>query len=512
MKLFTQKLLKEINQANDKIFWLWLFGIIAFRIFLEIALFSSKPGINLYLMIFHYCWYLCVFLSLGIFLHWFTKAKYKTILRFLSLGSIVLYLPIIQAVLWGQPTDFSFIYGTWTQIVWRIITFSFTYEKVNVGMSIELLILFFGLILFAYYHKQSVLKSVLTGVIGYGVIIALLWGAQPNWIYTTTILNWEQTSYIVNDFSLIKLPTVLHPLLFIYTLQLLFLLLVIIGLFYYTWPEKSRAFWLNIRLKRLILFFSFTLLGVAYAGTFNFYDVLLAGIIYLLIWIYAISINDIYDYDIDAISNKERPLVTGIIKRRELFKIAVLAITFAWLLAMAYETLMLLIVLFSTVVGIVYSVKGWRLRNNLWGSVLSTASQSSNFLIGYIAVSYAIVLPVNIWLKFLLLCIASFLTFQAKDLKDYEGDKKAGVKNLLTIFNYNKGKRVIAIGMFLGILLTALLVRDLIDIWRWPLLYLVAIIFASAQAWYINHYEKPAEKIFFGIAFLYFIVLFLMIL
>ncbi|MBS3817240.1 MAG: UbiA prenyltransferase family protein, partial [Candidatus Thermoplasmatota archaeon] len=80
-------------------------------------------------------------------------------------------------------------------------------------------------------------------------------------------------------------------------------------------------------------------------------------------------------------------------------------------------------------------------------------------------------------------------------VSDYEGDKKAGVRNLYTIYGFEKGKKMVSILIVILFLTPLLIFHSLVEI-----IFLLVLSLISAFIFY--RYEK--YKVVLG---LYFIVL-----
>ena len=65
-----------------------------------------------------------------------------------------------------------------------------------------------------------------------------------------------------------------------------------------------------------------------------------------------------------------------------------------------------------------------------------------------------------------------FITFTmgsvTKDLEDYEGDKKAGIQTVFTVFGLKKGMRITQLFLFITFLSPMVMLHQLIDIVAFP--------------------------------------------
>ena len=498
------RLWKQLLRIPNSLCLGWIGCIILLRIYLETVVLASTPYGSGVVFIYHGCWFACVFLSLGLWLHQRLRLSRTVLLRLFSLGVLAIFLPVLSSVFTGSPADLEFIYGTPLEILFHWATFTFLYPMVNWGFRIELLLVFLVITAIALLIHKNKRQALGTGLIAYAIIG--FWLIIPELIGPATFMS-AQGAIVENTFSFIVVPSILSGGQFLATLYvLLFALLLHIA----AWVANARAlkaYLINYRPKRTILFAIFAALAFLYVPVWHVYDLLLAIVIYSFLWMYMVAINDIYDYEIDAVSNTSRPLVSGAYSKKTSHYIAIATGGCALLLASIISSAAVGIALLSIVIGYIYSVPPVRLRDHIYGIAASTASQASAFLIGYIVLSGS---PPSeeIGHVFLLLWIAIIGLFQVKDIKDFEGDKKQGVQNLLTVFGYTRGKQIMAIWfvasfLLFGYILLPHISRGLI------LFFIITLGVAFSFGWYIWRTLVPQEKLLFRGAFGYLVLVLL---
>lgn len=155
---------------------------------------------------------------------------------------------------------------------------------------------------------------------------------------------------------------------------------------------------------------------------------------------FSIIVNDISDLEIDKISNKDRPLVKGILGRGEFLDLGLLFLLLSLAYTLLINPLALLLVLFSLLLIFLYSLPPFHLRKTIFSTSVIGISSSLAFIFGYISQDSELgttLLPLTI-LLFLSISLAGVI----KDKKDFQGDKKAQVKTIYTLFNPAKAKKI----------------------------------------------------------------------
>ena len=186
---------------------------------------------------------------------------------------------------------------------------------------------------------------------------------------------------------------------------------------------------------------------------------LISGIFLMnLLFASSLAINNIYDRDIDALNSKDSMLSAkgfGIKKYWILFFVLLALSVFvsaAMLLAVFALTLVIHIVSW------IYSSPPLHLKKVfIVNTALIAFSTLLAMLLGFAAASGAILLfPPGLALTIL---IVLTLSFNTKDVNDYKGDKKYGVKTIVTVFGEKKGRMITAVLAFAGYLLVPVLLN-----------------------------------------------------
>ncbi len=213
------------------------------------------------------------------------------------------------------------------------------------------------------------------------------------------------------------------------------------------------------RLRGTINFMVIVGMGMLMAGRLsmiNYPDILyiiLAEIAIILGWVISILVNDVYDLDIDKLSNssKNRPLVTGYAKKSQYLQLSVLLSAIILYISYFLGRFVPILIIANLIVITVYSKPPFRFRNNIFlGPILIGFAALTVYLVGYFTGNFTqdtTVKPVAFRVGVLVLVYTSLIII-GKDYKDYEGDRKNNVKTIFTVFGINKGKKIASTVMF----------------------------------------------------------------
>ena len=192
----------------------------------------------------------------------------------------------------------------------------------------------------------------------------------------------------------------------------------------------------------------------------DLFGIFMAALSLFLSFQSAVIFNDIFDYEIDVVSNPNRPLVTKAISFSEFRLVGrifvILALTIAFCISETFFFFILLYHLFS----FLYSAPPFRLRRYL---LISNLELATIFILTFHAGTVALVTNYQFenvppYITFgLLLSYALALT--VKDAKDYEGDKQLQVQTVYTLFGMKTGNILTVVFVCSAILLTPLLLH-----------------------------------------------------
>jgi 4-hydroxybenzoate polyprenyltransferase len=267
-----------------------------------------------------------------------------------------------------------------------------------------------------------------------------------------------------------------------------------------------RAVLKNIRPERLAHFFIFGILGglIALAEgskinwtVLDFITIAVAVFTIAFAWIFAVVVNDIVDEHIDAISNADRPLITGALSLEMMKNVAFVSgvMMFAGALALgSYATFWIL--LFS-VSYYIYSAPPLRLKRvPILSSAFIGVSTLAIMMLGFFLISANQALAAFPTPIALLVILFMTTITNVRDLKDIKGDAAAGIWTLPTLLGDRRSRVVIGAMVFIAYALVPLLIPI-------PILWAPSLI-AGGASW-AGLVRGMGERFVFPLYFLYLI-------
>jgi 4-hydroxybenzoate polyprenyltransferase len=138
----------------------------------------------------------------------------------------------------------------------------------------------------------------------------------------------------------------------------------------------------------------------------------------------------------------------------------------ALLLSLVSGTVLFILSLLSVLSSLAYSVPPIRLRKKLFSSLFIGWGSLLAFYIGYFngKEMYDISLSGDALFLSLLIFVAFSIGPLTKDLKDYEGDRRYGVKTFFTLYGLQKGRRIVTLLLCLSLLIPLFLFHEIFDV------------------------------------------------
>ena len=487
----------EKKTPIDSIFKTLTFIIIA-RTFFELLLekrhsFKYYPDFyaNIVSYIHIYLFWLCLFFTVAILITIFLKLQFvKSMKLALIFFPIILIPPFADFVLTRGE-------GSFLMYSFEIATFPYSYlncfnpfakiETVTAGVRLEIAIAFLGSFYISFcVFKKGILRSLFLAVCIYTVI--LLYGYLPA-LYKVSGMDFYALSG--KSVSGITLP---QKFLFMYLLPVILISWVTIYLLFKENRENLKSifsFFYPSRLLFYILLLAFGFIFAAnqshaYPAILNIEDILkllLAVISIKLLFCYSKIINDIYDIEIDMISNKERPFVKNTISVEYAHQIKNIMLIISFIFAIAAEISFIFYWLFMLSASYVYSVPPLRLRRYYpVGHLILSSIGISTFLAGGALInSYEVYIQLQQKEVLLYIFSAFFFISHVKDFKDIEGDKAAGVQNIMNLISAPKTMGIIFIS---GFTLSTYLIARILNIANAAMI-IGMLLFLSGSVYYI---------------------------
>jgi len=363
----------------------------------------------------YYIFWIFTFLALSLLFSWITKTGILLVLKALFACSLIIIITPLFDLL------------------------------ITSGRGIEI----------AYAHPKSLLDLFpLPKIVTPGMLVTSLTAAVLSFSYCALkTKKWllgllAAAALYALMICLAALPVIIkatHPLPIIRILSIgIFLELAVI--LFLSKPVYARAYLGQLRWLRLSYYLAMFFLGIsiARAGFFaslmnNLPCLVLTAIAFILSWLGAVMLNDVEDYEIDLITNKERPLVKNIFSKTQLQDISLWLFLAACVFAAAvnFTTLFFTALLISS--SCVYSLRPLRLRRvPVFSKSLIALNSLFLVILGWLFAGQDILqFPKTIVLYFMV-----FVTLAANliDLKDCNGDRQAGLKTLPVIIGMEKAR------------------------------------------------------------------------
>ncbi len=501
---FSKKTINNIE--NSKIPFYYYLIVFLFIIQLRNLLedFSANTGISLASNIHFTLYYIFVMLLILLLIKIITKTdSSKTFKVFSLFFSFILLGPIIDILFKGlreSPMAY-FFFENFRDILIKFITFFGSNEIIkptfmgpSLGMRVHLFIIIALISLYSYIKtNNNPKKGLLSAFLSY---ICIFLSFCTNEIRNLFIVEPRDQFVVIFPFFILSL-------------------IIFFVLFYLHKKEFFKTILKDIRGFRLIYYLMMFFLGIAISyNQFNtfpkhiYFLVIILSICITLSWIFSVITNNFTDYNIDKISNKERPLFKKDLSIKEYKTFGVLCLVLSIIGASLTGYFGILFTLLFILNYFVYSMPPLRFKRVPILSKL-TISLNSLFLVllGYSLflekerITYLSSFPTEYLIFFLIFTFAANFI----DLKDYEGDKKEGIKTLPVLLGLKKSKRLIAFFFALPYLLVGYLN---------PFLLIPCMIYIILNSLIItekNYDEKKLFLVFLSSILIFIIFIFLSI-
>lgn len=394
-----------------------------------------------------FSFYSTMFLG-GIFIiSYLSKTHFVKVIKVVLHGWWILTLPpIIDYVIVGRTEGYR--YGLPEDFLTNTVTLGLYANYIGIGQFIMGSIICSLTAIYIYYRSKSILKAI-GGIVSIYFMMLIIGSPE---LYLPFSVEYKSFLFI-----------------WYLMLSIIFAILII-----YKDTDKKNIYGFIKHLKpiRTLHFVSMTLIGLVVAGEIEFVEIvdypyiITSILMIILIWQYTSLINDIYDKNIDQISNKQRPLTVGLMNETQYFHIAIVVAIIAVGTGVLLGKTPLILTIIGLILGTIYSVPPIRLKNHIFSSSVIGAGSSIAFLIGYYTPDFGhniVDLTPKAILITLLIFIVLSLAPLTTDLKDYEGDKKNKVKTLYTVYGKEKGKKVTSVLLFVTFLIPIILFNKIID-------------------------------------------------
>jgi len=473
----------ENSKAPLIYFILTFIFITSLRNFIELFSDTDTSQIS-FAEFFHYdISYIALAMIIIILLYFFIKKDILKITKVVLTSFLILLIVPIIDLIWSFGKGLNMAYmlpGSHSNLMQRFFTFfgDFSGLGITPGIRIEIIIVLLGVFFYIYINSSRIIKSLLGVLFAYSIYFFYL--AAP--FLVKGLLEIFGLTYKYSD-----------------SLMTNFFLLVILfaGIFiaYISNKEYFRLIIKDIRPFRLLHFELMFLIGFIIGfnkfGTFVFdstnifsFIFIPAGIIFA--WIYSVITNNIVDYNIDKVSNNNRPLIESKINKTAYYKLSWIILFFALFYPLMVSFKAFFMILLFTGNYFLYSMPPLRLKRiPLFSKMIIAFNSLILVMLGFIISTGKLEGFSVILIAFFLIGFALAINFI--DIKDYEGDKEAGIKTLPVILGLKKSKFIIGLFFLLAYLAAYFLINNL---------YLIPVLFIFGITEFLlinrkNYNEKP---------------------
>jgi len=387
-------------------------------------------------------YFLIVFLISSVLISKITKVALLEVMRFgVKLYPVVIIPPLIDALMGYRE---GYHYATIQNLSGNFFTLSFIQGDATLGISLEILLALIGVFSFVFIHTKSLGKSFLAFFL---VDLLLVIISTPDLFFGKGKGDFSFDNFLPSYYFLPFLG-------------------ILAGIQFFYDKNKLLSMLKNIRLVRSSAFVTAVLLGGSVrhwlTERMNFLDLLLGAGAIFLAWQVSIMINDITDVSVDKISNTKRPIPSGMVTVDEYKTLSCILSVLALSFAMVINFKVFIMTSLALMAAYIYSVPPFRLRKNLLGNIVIGLSLSMSFIVGICASGSG-----HLWTDDITIVCGLIFIFgagipMAKDIKDIEGDRENGIKNLFTLYGKEKGKIFTLIIIFLIINVSTVILSNLL--------------------------------------------------
>ncbi len=412
------------------------------RNFLELmSLHQGIRQIDMVTLLHYTLFYLAILLSFVLLFRQVLKLPIPNLFKLMVPSFTILLLPPIADLLitGGKGFHMSYILpGAHGDLLERYFTYFGEYRNngVSPGIKLEIALVLTGSAIYSWFKRKQWWRSLILVVAMYSIFF--LYGIAPY------ILTWLFAAFSI------KLGYAYSEWLFPY-----YFIMLIVGQGLLLAALHSGSVFMNfvrdIRPLRVLHYLLMVVFGSVYAfgyvDEFTWlpehyfqYGLILCSIVFAIL--YSIITNNVTDLAIDSVSNTNRPLVTDAIDRDTYKALETPFLVIAMLLAAAVNVTTLFLVLLFIGNYYIYSMPPLRLKRV---PILSKAFIALNSVIFVMLGYYFITGDVTGFPKSFLLHFIVMFTLGANfiDLKDYDGDKAAGIPTLPVLLGLPLAKIII---------------------------------------------------------------------
>ena len=523
MKKWEQSVDRLLETKVSLLAWTGGFlSVILLRIFIE-QFMAKSVKISDYQLVIEYIhnlyFFLIAFLLIWLYLSRYLRVNPKKLAYiFLWASLLILFPPLIDMVRTQGTVFWSFyIISNASDLGKQFVTIfgNFPSGIVYFGTRIifaAAIVLLSGLI---FFKTKNWIKTVLGAFFIY--VILFFMGSFPtlfvfahNFFFGREKISEIQAYEIARFFGSPQKILGLSQLDFLYSfpykLELFYyplLILLLAALFFSINREKFISVCKNLRFPQLVYHAGLFFIGIGLGflqyrenleinifSLIVIFDLLLAV---FLAWLSSVVINDVYDLEIDKISNPERPLPKGIFDVPEYVRFGAVCFLLSLLGGITVGINFFMLLLVYQIIAWFYSAPPFRIKKfPLAASFVSTLASLIILFLGYILMSSDQTIYTLSWRIILLLLITYTISIPIKDMKDMEGDKKYEIWTIPVIFGKKNGRQIIAASHFCSYILSVFFLNEM-------RLFFWAVIFGTINYLIVASKKTDPRRIFWWV-------------
>lgn len=464
--------------------------------------------------------WISLYFALVILLRILTGEKILNVSKVVIFGWLVTFLPPIFDALffWNSPFGMGYV----AENLWGNYLTFYGMSAINtgatIGIRIEIVLAMIGGGLYVLVKTRSIVKAILASW-GIHTIIYLHMALPAFWLVLSSYFHSPYVLKYPNDYSVLFIGglTVLFPLyLYLVGKKELWnfvdnLITSARNMHIKLHTQSVVILARNIRPERLVHYVVLALLGIFIGIRYgkSLWLVLNVGQVIVLIgaltfaWLFIVAINDLFDVEVDKISNTDRPLIRKSISQDE-YRVygAIFFVLSLTLASLASYYALNFVFYFLVTYSFIYSSPPFRLKRFfLIPNILIGLCSLFAVLAGVSLVagnSVFSIMPRN--LAIYLFAIFTFASM-IKDIKDIKGDSHDGIVTLPTLVGLQRAKQIMGLLIGLGFLSSVFIVKA-------SFIPVAALVFAIVAYLVITkHGERYVFLLWFGYALLIFILL-----
>jgi len=373
---------------------------------------------------------------------------------------------------------------------------------VTIGMRIELGLIIIGTGIFVYAVRKSLWRAVIAAIGIYAVMFIV--GSLPSVL--DVIPSVSQSSTLADNIHGTLRYASLQRLLEIgfdfMMARVWFITSLALGLTWFlaNFKRQTLIIFRNSRPGVSALYVGLVLFGafIAYrANPFSMnWDDWLAlttlALAFYFSWMYAACENDIHDVDIDMVSNAYRPIPSGGLDKSEMRTASLIFLAMALVAGYISGYYAFFLILVFNALAYIYSTPPMRLRRlPLVPIVIMSVCSLISVLAGFFTFSHTKTISSFPPALMAGIVIFYFLSMHMKDIKDVDGDRRAGVRTLPVMLGPVWGPRAVGVMNVLAYMIIPFVLGDM-------LLFIGAL--PAAALTYVAAVRKPyKDKVGFAI-------------